>query len=169
MGQNKKTEYVMQTDGGSVNNPGPASIGWYVTENDKTILAYGLGHIGVASNNVAEYSALLRGLEYAVEHELFPLTVRMDSQLVLNQVMGNWKCNEAALQKILAQILELTQPHVDQITYTWVRRLQNQSADQLVNQAHTSRQPYQVIAINGDKTYNPLVAQLQAKHRAGLV
>ena len=125
---------VVEADGGSRGNPGPAAYGALVRDaaTGETLLAEGLT-IGRATNNVAEYSGLIAGLEMA--RQVDPgaaVEVRMDSKLVIEQMAGRWKIKHPDM-KPLAMKASALRP--SRVTWTWVPREENKRADALVNRA----------------------------------
>jgi probable phosphoglycerate mutase len=125
---------LIQADGGSRGNPGPAAYGAVLTDAETgKVIAEDGSPIGVASNNVAEYSGLIAGLrlaaEFAPEAEV---EVRMDSKLVVEQMSGNWKIKHPSMKPLAAEAASLAPAGT---TYTWVPRGQNQHADRLANEA----------------------------------
>lgn len=125
---------VIEADGGSRGNPGPAAYGAVLRDADTgAVIAEDGTAIGVASNNVAEYSALIAGLrlaeQYAPDAEI---EVRMDSKLVVEQMSGRWKIKHPDMRPLAAEATRLAPPGT---TYTWVPRGQNTHADRLVNEA----------------------------------
>ncbi len=129
---------IVEADGGSRGNPGPAAYGALVrdAETDDVLDAEGQA-IGEATNNVAEYSGLIAGLEMAKAIDpQAGVEVRMDSRLVIEQMAGHWKIKHPAM-KPLAQRAQSLRPR--QVTWTWVPREQNKAADSLVNQALDGR------------------------------
>lgn len=125
---------VVEADGGSRGNPGPAAYGALVRDADsgEVLNREGLG-IGVATNNVAEYSGLIAGLEMA--QALDPqaaVEVRMDSKLVIEQMAGRWKVKHPDMKPLALAAGKLCPALV---TWTWVPREQNKAADALVNSA----------------------------------
>ena len=127
--------YVVEADGGSRSNPGPAAYGALVREvATGEVVAERAEFIGTASNNVAEYSGLIAGLEAVLE--LDPeaeVEVRMDSKLVVEQMSGRWKIKHPDMRKLALKARD-TFPQ-SQVTYIWIPRAENTSADALVNQA----------------------------------
>ncbi|MGH3414043.1 MAG: bifunctional RNase H/acid phosphatase [Marmoricola sp.] len=125
---------VVESDGGSRGNPGPAAYGAVLKDADTGEVVAERGEaIGVASNNVAEYRGLLAGLELAREHAPgAALEVRMDSKLVVEQMSGNWRIKHPDLKPLALQANRLAPPGT---TFTWVPRAQNKHADRLVNEA----------------------------------
>ena len=122
------------TDGGARGNPGPAAYGYVLEAEDGTVLDARGETIGVATNNVAEYRALVAGLEKAVELGLDELEVVSDSQLVVKQMNGEYRVKNAALQDLSIQASRLAR-ELGKVSYTAVRREHNKLADQLVNEA----------------------------------
>ncbi len=122
------------TDGGARGNPGPAAYGYVLEAEDGTVLDARGEAIGVATNNVAEYRALLAGLEKAVELGLRDVEVVSDSELLVKQMRGEYKIKNEALRE-LADEAERLEDRLGRVTYTAVRREQNELADRLVNEA----------------------------------
>lgn len=131
------THLVLHTDGGSRGNPGPAAIGVVVeVEKDgQTELLGEIGEtIGVASNNVAEYRAIIRGLEEAERLGAASVSCLLDSQLVVEQLNGNYRVKHADMKPLHASVQDL-RSRFALVTFQHVRREQNQEADRLVNEA----------------------------------
>jgi broad specificity phosphatase PhoE/ribonuclease HI len=128
------TSVVIEADGGSRGNPGPAAYGALLRDAATgEVIAERAEPIGVATNNVAEYRGLIAGLELYNEHTPeADLEVRMDSKLVVEQMSGNWKIKHPDM-KPLAMAAHRLAPFGT--TYTWVPRAQNAHADRLLNQA----------------------------------
>jgi ribonuclease HI len=122
------------TDGGSRGNPGPAAYAFVLEAEDGTVLDARGEAIGVATNNVAEYSALVAGLERAVEAGVRELEVVSDSELLVKQMRGEYKVKNRALQELFLGASELARK-IHLVTYTAVRREHNELADSLVNEA----------------------------------
>ncbi len=120
-------------DGGSRGNPGPAAIGW-VLVTDEGIVAEGGERIGRATNNQAEYEALIKGVEVAADYGFDELVVRGDSELIVKQVRGAWNTNEPTLREKRLRVRELLDGFE-----TWsiehVPREINARADELLNEA----------------------------------
>jgi ribonuclease H / adenosylcobalamin/alpha-ribazole phosphatase len=125
---------LIQADGGSRGNPGPAAYGAVLTDAETgAVIAEDGSTIGVATNNVAEYSGLIAGLRLA--QELAPdaeVEVRMDSKLVVEQMSGRWKIKHPDMRPLAAEAQRLAPAGT---TYTWVPREQNSYADRLANEA----------------------------------
>ncbi|HET9500802.1 MAG TPA: histidine phosphatase family protein, partial [Marmoricola sp.] len=132
------THVVVEADGGSRGNPGPAAYGALLRDaGTGEVIAQHGETIGIATNNVAEYRGLVAGLELAAEHAPGArIEVRMDSQLVVEQMSGNWKIKHPDLKPLALQASRLAPPGT---TYTWVPRAQNTAADLLVNEALDAR------------------------------
>ena len=124
----------LSTDGGSRGNPGPAAYAYVLEAEDGTVLAAHGEAIGVATNNVAEYSALVAGLEKAVEVGVSELEVISDSELMVKQMRGEYRVKNEALRDLSAQASRLA-GKLGSVSYKAVRREQNKLADQLVNEA----------------------------------
>ncbi len=122
------------TDGGARGNPGPAAYGFVLEGEDGTVLAAHGEAIGIATNNVAEYSALLAGLEKAVELAVDEVEVVSDSELMVKQMRGEYKVKNAALRELSLRAAELAR-RLGTVRYTAVRREHNELADRLVNEA----------------------------------
>lgn len=122
------------TDGGARGNPGPAAFAYVLEAEDGTVLA-SLGRaIGIATNNVAEYSALVAGLEQAVELGVDEVEVVSDSELMVKQMRGEYKIKNEALRALSLDAARFAR-QLGRVTYTAVRREHNVLADRLVNEA----------------------------------
>jgi ribonuclease HI len=119
-------------DGGSRGNPGPAGWGACIVDENGAVVAELFGALGVATNNVAEYNGLIAALEWAVAQGLTELHVKGDSQLLVEQMRGNYRVKNAGLiplhQKARALALK-----IGKVTFEHVRREHNQHADRLSN------------------------------------
>jgi len=124
----------LSTDGGARGNPGPAAFGYVLEKEDGTILDARGQKIGHATNNVAEYRALIAGLEAALSHGVTELDVMSDSELLVKQMRGEYKVKNAALKTLSTQAAALGRG-LDSLSYTAVRREHNELADTLVNEA----------------------------------
>src|SRR5437868_7680528 len=124
----------LSTDGGARGNPGPAAYGYVLEAEDGTVLAAHGERIGVATNNVAEYRALIAGLERAVELAVGELEVISDSELLVKQMTGEYRVKNEALQDLSQQASRLARK-IGNVSYTAVRREHNELADRLVNEA----------------------------------
>ena len=124
----------LSTDGGARGNPGPAAFGYVLEADDGTVLDARGERIGVATNNVAEYRALVAGLEKALELGLDEVEVVSDSELLVKQMRGEYKIKNEALQDLAAEAEALARK-IGVVRYTAVRREHNELADKLVNEA----------------------------------
>ena len=122
------------TDGGARGNPGPAAFGYVLEAEDGTVLAAHGEAIGVATNNVAEYSGLVAGMEKAVELGVRELEVVSDSELLVKQMQGEYRVKNEALRELWEDASDLESKFA-RVRYTAVRRAQNELADRLVNEA----------------------------------
>ena len=125
---------TLWTDGGARGNPGPAAFAYVLEAADGTVLAAHGEAIGNATNNVAEYSALLAGLEKAVELGVSDLDVISDSELMVKQMRGEYRVKNEALRELSVRAGRLAR-EVGTVRYTAVRREHNKLADRLVNEA----------------------------------
>ncbi len=124
----------LSTDGGARGNPGPAAFAYVLEAQDGTVLDARGEAIGVATNNVAEYRALVEGLRRAVELGLEEVEVVSDSELLVRQMTGVYKVKNGALRDLSREATALAR-EVGKVTYRAVRRAQNELADSLVNEA----------------------------------
>jgi len=124
----------LSTDGGARGNPGPAAFAYVLETDDGTVLDARGEAIGVATNNVAEYRALVAGLEKAAELGLDEVEVVSDSELLVKQMRGEYRVKNAALA-VLKDDAEQLADRIGRVTYRAVRREQNTLADSLVNEA----------------------------------
>ncbi|HEX5989159.1 MAG TPA: ribonuclease HI family protein [Solirubrobacterales bacterium] len=125
---------VVNVDGGARGNPGPAAIGVVVRDGDGAVLEELGEKIGEATNNVAEYRALLKGIELAAAHGAGDLELIGDSQLVVRQVEGRYKVKNAGMKELHAQVKKAL-AGFDSWSIRHVRRAENADADRLVNEA----------------------------------
>ncbi len=124
----------LSTDGGSRGNPGPAAAAYVLETEDGTVLDARGQTIGVATNNVAEYRALVDGLRKAVELQVEDLEVVSDSELLVKQMRGEYRVKNKALIELSLEAARLAR-QIPSVRYTAVRREHNELADQLVNEA----------------------------------
>lgn len=125
---------VVNVDGGARGNPGPAAIGVVVRDGDGQVLEKLGEKIGEATNNVAEYRALLKGIELAAAHGATELEVVGDSELVVRQVEGRYKVKNAGMKELHAEVKKALRDF-DSWSIRHVRRAENADADRLVNEA----------------------------------
>ncbi len=126
---------IVEADGGSRGNPGPAGYGSVVWSADHgTVLAESKQAIGRATNNIAEYRGLIAGLEEAGNLGATEVEVLMDSKLVVEQMSGRWQVKHPDLRALLKQAKALD-AKFDRISYAWIPRAKNSHADRLANEA----------------------------------
>ena len=130
------TPTIIHFDGGArPSNPGPAAIGYTIEAEDWS--DDGSAHLGTATNNEAEYHALIRALELALEKECTEVEVRGDSQLVVKQVKGDWQTNEQHLRELRDRVREVA-GEFEQFEIQHIPREENKEADALVEQAFSN-------------------------------
>jgi ribonuclease HI len=122
------------TDGGARGNPGPAAYGFVLESEDGTVLAAEGEAIGTATNNVAEYSGLIAGLQKAVELHVPQVEVVSDSELMVKQMRGEYRVKNEALRELYDEATALAR-RVGKVEYRHVKRAHNELADKLVNDA----------------------------------
>ena len=145
-----RNEISIFCDGGARGNPGPAAVGFVVFQNNKIVHKFSK-RIGETTNNVAEYQAVIAALEWLknqspvtshprprlrlTEGGQSPVAFFLDSQLVVNQLNGNFKIKNSNLQKLIVRAKNLERKINGKISYSYVSREKNKIADALVNQA----------------------------------
>ena len=126
---------IIEADGGSRGNPGPAGYGAVVRDADTgELLAETSGGLGTTTNNVAEYTGLIAGLRAAVKEGAQSAEARLDSKLVVEQMSGRWQVKQPHLRPLVSEAAELSRQLGD-VRYTWVPRARNAHADRLANEA----------------------------------
>jgi ribonuclease HI len=125
---------VVHVDGGARGNPGPAAIGVVVSDPDGAVLEELGERIGVATNNVAEYRALLRGLERARARDAREVEIVNDSELVARQITGAYKVKHPAMKPLHGEAIAALR-EFDRWSIRSVPRVDNARADELVNEA----------------------------------
>ena len=127
--------FIVEADGGSRGNPGPAAYGAVVRDAETgQVLAERAEYIGTSTNNVAEYRGLIAGLTAAAEIDPeATVEARLDSKLVVEQLSGRWKIKHPSMRPLALRAREILP--VDRVTYTWVPRERNKHADRLANEA----------------------------------
>ena len=125
---------IAYIDGGARGNPGPAGYGVRIEAPDGSVIDELHGALGIATNNVAEYNGLLAALRWAVDHGARDLRVRSDSELLVRQMLGQYRIRHPGLQPLAAQA-RLLLSQLDNVTFEHVRREKNVDADRLSNVA----------------------------------
>jgi probable phosphoglycerate mutase len=128
------TELIAFTDGGARGNPGPAAYGVVIQSPGGKVIAELSKFLGEATNNEAEYRALLAALEYAHSHRARSLQVFSDSELMVRQILRQYKVKSSGLQPLYDRAQELI-ARLPGFRITHIRREQNRQADRLVNRA----------------------------------
>lgn len=134
------TKLIIEADGGSRGNPGPSGSGAIVLDGDTGKVITEISTFGgVATNNVAEYRAVLAGLTEALRHNPnASILVRMDSKLVVEQMSGNWKIKHPDMQVLGIEVQKLIAGK--DVSWSWIPREQNSRADALANEAMDTEQ-----------------------------
>jgi len=128
--------FSLYFDGASRGNPGPSSLGGVIYDSSNEEKINYKKVIGIATNNYAEYQALLAGIKICIKYKIKELNVYGDSKLVIEQVKGNWKVKSETLKPIYLEIKKcITQEFFKKITFNHVRRHLNKRADELANLA----------------------------------
>jgi ribonuclease HI len=123
-------------DGASRGNPGPASFGGVIYDEDNFEIINFKKKIGTETNNVAEYSGCLAGIKVCVKYKIKQVEVYGDSKLVIEQLKGNWKVKNTTLKAFYNEIKKyITPEYFEKITFHHVRRNKNKRADELANLA----------------------------------
>lgn len=130
---------IVYTDGGSRGNPGEAAIGIYITDNNNKEINKICKCIGTTTNNIAEYTAVLKAVEWIKENlissEYGQIEFNLDSSLVVNQLNGNFKIKNIGLKNIIVKIMLLKENIPQKIIFNYIPREKNKIADSLVNKA----------------------------------
>jgi probable phosphoglycerate mutase len=141
---------VVEADGGSRGNPGPAGYGAVVRDaNSGEVLARRRGGLGTTTNNVAEYTGLIEGLKAAAGLGAAVVDVRMDSKLVVEQSSGRWKVRNEGLKPLATRVGELVRGFA-RVSFQWVPRERNALADALANEAMDEQAGNSVPAAEAD-------------------
>jgi phosphoribosylglycinamide formyltransferase 1 len=168
---------ILYTDGGARGNPGPAAAAFVLTDRHRhTHLAQAF-FLGEATNNIAEYTALLKGLHAARQINVEKVLIRSDSELMVRQIRGEYKVKSPGLAEIYSQCMEILLAHFDDWKIEHIPREQNSKADALVNRAldarkdieehvvtPTNRKPIQlgILLSGGGRTMMNLLSQINA-------
>ena len=129
----RATSWTLRCDGGARGNPGPAAAGYLLFDPGGAVVEARADYLGPATNNVAEYRALIAGLEAAARHGASPLTVCMDSELVVRQMTGEYRVKHEGLKPLHAAAREAA-AKIAVLSFRAVPREENAGADQLVNE-----------------------------------
>ncbi len=132
------TEAIMYTDGGARGNPGMAGIGIVIEDKNGSIIREISQYIGKQTNNVAEYKALGRGLETALDLGIKKITCYLDSELVVKQIKGEYKVKNERIISMYNMTVPLIEK-LDSFEIIHVKRELNKKADKLVNEAIDNR------------------------------
>jgi broad specificity phosphatase PhoE/ribonuclease HI len=146
--------FIVEADGGSRGNPGPAGYGALVRDAETgRLLAERAASVGRATNNVAEYGGLVAGLQAALDLDpTADVEVRMDSKLVVEQMSGRWQVKHPDMRQLATQAQAIAR-QLGAVRYTWVPRAQNGAADALANSAMDGR------PIHRDAAAEPVVLE----------
>ena len=126
---------IVEADGGSRGNPGPAGYGAVVLDSaTEEVLAERSEGLGITTNNVAEYQGLIAGLRAAIELGATEVDVRMDSKLVVEQMSGRWQVKHPAMKPLALEAGRLVR-EVGSVRFGWIPRARNTRADALANEA----------------------------------
>jgi ribonuclease HI len=131
---------VVWTDGAARGNPGPAGIGVMLKTRAGEVIATDARFIGHTTNNVAEYRALLRGFELALEHGVRVLEVRADSELLIKQLLGKYRVKAEGLRPLFEQARKFME-RFESVKLLHVRREHNAEADRLANHGIDAANP----------------------------
>ncbi|HYF74436.1 MAG TPA: bifunctional RNase H/acid phosphatase, partial [Nocardioides sp.] len=165
----RPSRVVIEADGGSRGNPGPAAYGAVLRDADTgAVIAEEGSTLGVASNNVAEYSGLIAGLRLAAQYAPdAEIEVRMDSKLVVEQMSGRWKIKHPDMRPLASEAASLAPFGT---TYTWVPREQNAHADRLANEALDGRRSGVTVAAEAtwiDQEPDSLIEEVESPAQQG--
>lgn len=133
MSEESKVTYSLYTDGASKENQTSAGCGYVIYKNKEEIHS-GCRYIGNQTNNIAEYTGLLLGVQAAIQLEIKNIDIYCDSKLVVNQVNGKWEINLPPLQSCVNNVTILLNK-LDHYTLQWIPREENKRADELSNDA----------------------------------
>jgi len=141
-------QLVVEADGGSRGNPGIAAGGAVVVDESTGVVIAQIGvYVGHATNNVAEYSGMLAGVKFAIEHSSddVAIVVRMDSKLVVEQMSGRWKIKHPDMAVLAAEAKSVIGRR--DVTFVWVPRLDNARADAMANRSMDLKESFVLPAL----------------------
>lgn len=124
---------IVHCDGASRGNPGPAGIGVQITDDDGTVVAEIARGLGIATNNQAEYTAVIEGLRRALELGATRVTLRSDSRLLVEQLSGRFRVKNPTLQRLHKEVRDVA-ARFERVEYEHVPRERNTEADRLANE-----------------------------------
>jgi len=133
MKEQKYKKLIIYTDGGARNNPGPAGIGLVIYDENHRIIETYKEYIGEATNNIAEYCALITALKRAKKYEPAEVECYLDSELVVKQTTGEYKTKNPKMREMLDEVRQLV--FFKPVTFNHIPRSKNTIADKLVNEA----------------------------------
>lgn len=122
----------LNTDGGSRGNPGPAATGFLLFDSEQHLVEFGGEYLGTATNNVAEYKALILGLKKTLKHMIQEVTCYLDSELIVRQLNKEYKVRDENMKQLFDEVTILADKF-ESITFTHVPRAENKHADAMVN------------------------------------
>lgn len=131
---NSKLRLFLSTDGGSRGNPGPAAAGYVLTDANGSVVKERGEYLGETTNNVAEYTAVIHGLQSALELGANEIVIQMDSELIVRQMSGVYKIKQPHLQELAQEVLRLLR-QFSYYEFKHVLREHNKAADRQVNLA----------------------------------
>lgn len=129
------SKYIIYTDGGSRWNPWPAGCGIFIANDQLDPIEKRYKYIGTATNNIAEYTAILLGIQRAIELGADHIEIRADSKLAIEQLSGNFKVKNPDIKVLFDKIWTLIWEWGGEVIFTYVPREQNKEADRLANVA----------------------------------
>lgn len=135
---NWPSQVIAYTDGASRGNPGPASVGIYITDTNGKSIQEVSEYLGEGTNNFAEYSAVIRALKLSIEHNVSNILIRSDSELLVRQLNGAYKVKSKSIIGLYKKVRELLSK-IEQCSFEHVRRENNTKADSLANMALDER------------------------------
>src|SRR5713226_4194539 len=162
-GPGAASAHTAHIDGAARGNPGPASYGVVVRGPGGEVVAELKKYIGRATNNVAEYYALIAALDYAEAHGISALRVRSDSELLVKQMKGSYKVKSADLRPLFERARKMAQK-IAHFAIEYVPREQNRRADQLANEALDATSP----AARGDAEAGRGARRVRARYSRGV-
>lgn len=127
-------QYTANIDGASRGNPGPGALGVVIYNHQGEIIAEHKKTLGICTNNVAEYQALIKTLEMAIELQLNKILIRSDSQLLVKQMQGHYKVKDEKIKALYQEVQKLLKS-LELVEFCHIPRTENKLADQLANEA----------------------------------